>query len=106
MVDGCRLPLTGEFHSPVGLPGPAAVGREWECLFPAAGIRGVDVPDEAAENVPAFEHFLRIEFPARAVELADHWHVHSSGVTAGRPIYAPLARFGIIETHRHCLNVT
>src|SRR5207249_4063401 len=93
MVDGCRLPLTGKLHDPVGLPGLAAVGRER--LFPTAGIRGVDVPDEAVENVPAFEHFLRIEFSARAIELADHWHIHSSRMAAGRPIDAPLARCGI-----------
>src|SRR5205823_14530684 len=100
MVDGCRLPLTGKLHDPVGLPGLAAVGRER--LFPTAGIRGVDVPDEAVENVPAFEHFLRIEFSARAIELADHWQRHSFRMAAGRPIDAPLARCGIIETHRHC----
>src|SRR5438477_7090232 len=76
MVDGCRLALTGKLHDAVGLPGLAAVGRER--LFPTAGIRGVDVPDEAVENVPAFEHFLRMEFSARAIELADHWHIHSS----------------------------
>src|SRR5205814_6954655 len=103
MVYGCRLALTGELHGPVGLPGLAAVGRER--LFPAAGIRRVHVPDEAVENVPAFEHFLGIEFPARAVELADHWHVHASGVAASRPIDAPLARYRIIQTHRHCLNL-
>src|SRR5437016_6651984 len=102
MVDCWRLPVTGEVHGPVGFPSLAAVGRE--CLFPTARIQGVNAPDEAAEDVSAFEYFLRIEFPALAVELADHRHVHSSWVGAGCPIDAPLARHWIIETHRHCLN--
>src|SRR5439155_10564475 len=91
-----------QLRTAVGFPRLPTVGRKR--LFPAAGIWAVHGPDEAVEDMPAFEYFLREKLAARTIELAYHWHVQRPRAAARHPIDAPLPRGRIVETDRHGLN--
>lgn len=81
---------------PVGFPGlPAIDGKR---LFPLSGVCGDLRPGEAAENVPAFEVFLRIEFADAVLETADHRGIEYV-TRARRPVDAPLPGIDIEEPY-------
>src|SRR5260221_8928164 len=83
-----------KIHDPVGLPIPAAVGREG--LLPAATVRFDGRPDEAHTDRLALEAVVREEGADAVLEAAYQGRIERRGIAAVEPVDPPGPDLGIV----------